>query len=56
MALPKGNVPKGCMMRVPIGQQHAQIGKDQITDYALRHRKSVDEVEKWLGPYLDYEV
>lgn len=32
-----------------------KLGKDQITDYAPRHRKSVDEVEKWLGPYLDYD-
>jgi 5-methyltetrahydrofolate--homocysteine methyltransferase len=32
-----------------------KIGKDQIHDYAKRRDWSVAEVEKWLGPYLDYE-
>ncbi len=33
-----------------------KIGKDQITDYAARKGMSVGEVERWLGPNLNYEV
>ena len=32
-----------------------KLGKDQIEDYAVRKGRSVAEVEKWLGPYLDYD-
>jgi len=31
-----------------------KLGQDQIADYATRKGFSVAEVEKWLGPYLDY--
>ncbi len=31
-----------------------KIGRDQIEDYAARKGWPVAEVEKWLGPYLDY--
>jgi 5-methyltetrahydrofolate--homocysteine methyltransferase len=31
-----------------------KIGRDQIEDYAARKQMPVAEVEKWLGPYLDY--
>ncbi len=31
------------------------LGRDQIQDYAHRKSLSVQEVEKWLGPYLNYE-
>jgi 5-methyltetrahydrofolate--homocysteine methyltransferase len=31
-----------------------KIGRDQVEDYALRKGMSVDEVERWLGPNLDY--
>ena len=30
------------------------IGKDQVEDYAVRKRMSVEEVEKWLSPNLNY--
>ncbi|MCO5172548.1 MAG: methionine synthase [Planctomycetes bacterium] len=30
------------------------IGKDQVLDYAQRRGMSVGEVERWLGPNLDY--
>lgn len=30
------------------------IGKDQIEDYASRKGMSVEQVEKWLGPWLGY--
>ena len=32
-----------------------KVGKDQVGDYATRKGIAVAEVEKWLGPYLDYE-
>jgi 5-methyltetrahydrofolate--homocysteine methyltransferase len=32
-----------------------KIGKDQITDYALRKDMTVAEVERWLAPNLFYE-
>ncbi|RIK33826.1 MAG: methionine synthase, partial [Chloroflexi bacterium] len=31
-----------------------KIGRDQVEDYAQRKGMSVDEVERWLGPNLDY--
>jgi 5-methyltetrahydrofolate--homocysteine methyltransferase len=31
-----------------------KIGRDQIEDYAARKRMPIVEVERWLGPYLDY--
>jgi 5-methyltetrahydrofolate--homocysteine methyltransferase len=33
-----------------------KIGKDQIMDYAARKHWDVPTAEKWLGPYLDYNV
>jgi 5-methyltetrahydrofolate--homocysteine methyltransferase len=32
-----------------------KLGRDQIEDYAKRKRMPVAEVEKWLGPYLQYD-
>ena len=32
------------------------ISKDQVEDYAERKRKSFEEMEKWLGPNLNYDV
>jgi 5-methyltetrahydrofolate--homocysteine methyltransferase len=32
-----------------------KIGRDQVLDYHLRKGVTVQEAEKWLGPYLDYE-
>ncbi len=32
------------------------ISKDQIADYAKRKGMSLEEVEKWLAPVLNYEV
>jgi 5-methyltetrahydrofolate--homocysteine methyltransferase len=31
-----------------------KLGRDQIQDYHLRKGLSIAEVERWLGPYLDY--
>jgi 5-methyltetrahydrofolate--homocysteine methyltransferase len=31
-----------------------KIGRDQVEDYAERKGMSVDEVERWLGPNLNY--
>jgi 5-methyltetrahydrofolate--homocysteine methyltransferase len=33
-----------------------KIGKDQVLDYHRRKGMSVEEVEKWLGPILNYDV
>jgi len=32
-----------------------KIGRDQVLDYHRRNGMSLQEVERWLGPYLDYE-
>jgi 5-methyltetrahydrofolate--homocysteine methyltransferase len=32
-----------------------KIGRDQVADYAARKGMSVAEVERWLGPNLNYE-
>ncbi|MBL7830345.1 MAG: methionine synthase, partial [Saprospiraceae bacterium] len=32
------------------------ISKDQVEDYARRKELSVVEVEKWLGPVLNYHI
>ena len=33
-----------------------KIGRDQVVDYAARKGMSVAKVERWLGPYLDYDA
>jgi 5-methyltetrahydrofolate--homocysteine methyltransferase len=33
-----------------------KVGRDQVEDYARRCGMSVSEVEKWLAPYLAYEL
>ncbi|RYD35168.1 MAG: vitamin B12 dependent methionine synthase, activation domain protein, partial [Verrucomicrobiaceae bacterium] len=32
----------------------SDIQKDQVAHYAVRKGMSVEEVEKWLGPWLGY--
>jgi len=32
-----------------------KLGRDQILDYHARKGMTVQEVERWLGPYLNYE-
>jgi 5-methyltetrahydrofolate--homocysteine methyltransferase len=32
-----------------------KIGRDQILDYHLRKQMDLQSVERWLGPYLNYE-
>ncbi|MBL9168079.1 MAG: methionine synthase [Verrucomicrobiales bacterium] len=32
-----------------------KLGKDQILDYHLRKNLTLQEVERWLGPYLNYD-
>ena len=34
--------------------QAGKLSKDQITDYAARKGMPLEEVEKWMGPYLGY--
>jgi 5-methyltetrahydrofolate--homocysteine methyltransferase len=33
-----------------------KLGRDQVNDYATRKDWTIEEAEKWLGPYLDYDV
>ena len=33
-----------------------KIGRDQIRDYQIRKGLPLEEVERWLGPYLNYQV
>ena len=32
----------------------AKVERDQVEDYAARKRMDVAEVERWLGPILNY--
>ena len=32
-----------------------KLGRDQVLDYHRRKRTTLQEVEKWLGPYLNYD-
>ena len=32
-----------------------KIGRDQVADYAARKGMSIADVERWLGPYLNYD-
>jgi 5-methyltetrahydrofolate--homocysteine methyltransferase len=32
-----------------------KLGRDQVLDYHLRKGLTLPEVERWLGPYLNYE-
>jgi 5-methyltetrahydrofolate--homocysteine methyltransferase len=32
-----------------------KLGRDQVLDYHLRKGQNLQEVERWLGPYLNYE-
>jgi 5-methyltetrahydrofolate--homocysteine methyltransferase len=32
-----------------------KIGRDQVEDYCRRKGMSLDEVERWLGPNLNYD-
>ena len=32
-----------------------KLGRDQLLDYHLRKGQTLQEVERWLGPYLNYE-
>ncbi len=31
-----------------------RLGRDQVQSYARRKGSTVEEVERWLAPYLDY--
>ncbi|MCH8266659.1 MAG: methionine synthase [Acidobacteria bacterium] len=32
-----------------------KIGRDQVADYHLRKKMDLKDVERWLGPYLNYD-
>jgi len=33
-----------------------KLGRDQLLDYHERKGMTLQEVERWLGPYLNYET
>ena len=33
-----------------------KIEKDQVVDYASRKGMSIEEMEKWLSPVLEYDI
>jgi len=35
--------------------QVGKVCKDQVSDYAARKAMSMEEAERWLGPYLAYD-
>jgi len=35
--------------------QVGKVSKDQIVDYASRKGQTLEEAEKWMGPYLGYD-
>jgi 5-methyltetrahydrofolate--homocysteine methyltransferase len=35
--------------------QVGRLGADQVADYARRKRMPLEEVERWLAPWLDYD-
>ena len=32
-----------------------KLGRDQLLDYHIRKGMTLQEVERWLGPYLNYD-
>ena len=56
MAMSPGSSVSGLYFAHPNSRYFGvgSIGKDQIVQYAQRKGKSVQEVEKWLGPWLAY--
>jgi 5-methyltetrahydrofolate--homocysteine methyltransferase len=32
-----------------------KLGRDQLLDFHLRKGMTLQEVERWLGPYLNYD-
>ena len=51
-----GSSVSGIYFAHPLSRYFAlgKIGKDQVEDYAMRKGWSVEEVERWLGPNLNY--
>ena len=33
-----------------------KLGRDQVLDYHLRKGMTLQEIERWLGPYLNYDL
>jgi 5-methyltetrahydrofolate--homocysteine methyltransferase len=57
LAMNPGSSVSGLYFASP-GARYFAVGKierDQIEDYAARKGMTVPEVEKWLGPYLNYD-
>ncbi len=55
-AMHPGSAVSGLLFSHPDSKYFAldNLQKDQIKDYATRKEMSLEEVEKWLGPWLGY--
>ena len=56
MAMHPGAAVSGIMYSHPNSRYFGVglLGKDQVEDYAKRKGISLEEAEKWLGPWLAY--
>jgi 5-methyltetrahydrofolate--homocysteine methyltransferase len=58
LAMHPGSSVSGLYFASPQARYFAvgKLERDQVADYAARKGMPVAEVEKWLGPYLNYEA
>jgi 5-methyltetrahydrofolate--homocysteine methyltransferase len=58
LAMHPGSSVSGLYFASPEARYFAvgKLERDQVADYAARKGMPVAEVEKWLGPYLNYEA
>ena len=51
-----GNSVSGLYFAHPESKYFAggKLGKDQVADLATREGKTIAEMERWLGPWLNY--
>src|SRR5690606_8236215 len=56
-AMTPGSSVSGLYFNHPDSKYFAvgKVGRDQIEDYAARSGRTLEDVERWLGPYLDYD-
>ena len=57
LAMNPGSSVSGLYFAHPEAKYFAvgKIERDQVKDYAARKGMTVAEIEKWLGPYLNYD-
>lgn len=57
-AMNPGSSVSGFYFNHPASKYFAvgKLGRDQVSDYAKRSGKTLEDAERWLGPYLDYDT